>query len=117
MVQAAPTGDRLRYRNRISEKRLIIKLPDSYKLKPDEDRIMTGLRRSGAQFAMTSGELFDLPKKPELLSYLDYFFIDHRHRSGLLTALNGLKTSNPNLKPIGVKPRWRGFPAQRGLLL
>ena len=109
MVQAAPTGDWLRYRNRISEKRLIIKLPDSYKLKPGEDRIMTGLRRSGAQFAMTLGELGDLPKKPELLSYLDYVFIDHRHRSGFLTALNGLKTSNPNLKSIGVKPRGEDF--------
>ncbi len=109
VVQAAPTGDWLRYRNRISEKRLIIKLPDSYKLKPGEDRIMTGLRRSGAQFAMTLGELGDLPKKPELLSYLDYVFIDHRHRSGFLTALNGLKTSNPNLKSIGVKPRGEDF--------
>lgn len=109
VVQAAPTGDWLRYRSRIPEKHLIIKLPDSYKLKPGEDRLMTGLRRAGAQFAMTLGELGDLPKKPELLACLDYVFVDHRHRSGLMTAFNGLKTVNKGLKSIGVRPPGEDF--------
>ncbi|MGN0908137.1 MAG: hypothetical protein ACI4NA_00830 [Succinivibrio sp.] len=112
LVQAAPTGDWLRWRNRIPEKRLIIKLPDSYKLRPGEDRIMTGLRRAGAQFAMTLGELGDLPKKPDLLACLDYVFVDHRHRSGLMTAFNGLKTANKGLKSIGVKPYGEDFTLQ-----
>ena len=109
VVQAAPTGGWLRWRNRIPEKRLIIKLPDSYRLKPGEDRIMTGLRRAGAQFAMTLGELGDLPKKPDLMACLDYVFVDHRHRSGLMTAFNGLRTANKNLKSIGVRPPGEDF--------
>ncbi len=109
MVQAAPTADWLRYRDRISEKHLIIRLPDSYHLAEGEERVMLGLKRVGAEFAMTLGELGDLPKHPELLRCLDYVLIDHRNRSGLMTAFNGLKTVQKDLRSIGFKPYGQDF--------
>lgn len=103
MLRAVPTEDWIRYRNHIHEKYLIIRLPDGYSPTPDEERIMLGLRRAGAQFAMALGDMGSIPQNPELLECIDYVFIDHKHQHGLLTAYEGLKQKLPQLKNIGIK--------------
>lgn len=103
MLRAVPTEDWIRFRNHINEKYLIIRLPDGYTPTPDEERIMLGLRRAGAQFAMVLGDMGSVPQNHELLECIDYVFIDHKHQHGLLTAYEGLKQKLPRLKNIGFK--------------
>lgn len=103
MLRAVPSGDWLRYRNHIPENKLIIRLPDGFAPNHEQERIMLGMRRAGAQFAMSLGDMGTVPQNEALLDCIDYLFIANAQKDGLLTAFIGLKVKHPHMQNIGFK--------------
>ncbi|MBQ9273394.1 MAG: hypothetical protein IJ228_01155 [Succinivibrio sp.] len=88
---------------RYDPKKIVLRLPDSCKLEEGDAKAMLELKKMGMQFAAQVGVLGDLSHDPSLIAALDYILVDNHERQGLMTALNGLKQQNPNLKAVGFK--------------
>ncbi len=100
---APPANPFVRMSRHYDPKKMIICLPRSYRLEPDDVGNIKQLKLLGAQFAIFIDAMGDVGSHQDLLACLDYVFIDNRNYEGLMTAFRGLKTTVPNLKSIGFK--------------
>lgn len=108
-LRAVPTDDWIKYRDHISERFLIIRLPDGYKPSPTEERVMLGLRRNGAQFAISLVETGAIIENEELLKCVDYVLVDSDKYAEQMAIYTELKQKLSGLRNIGVKAFGQDF--------
>ncbi len=102
-LQAVPTDDWIKYKDHIPERYLIIRLPDAYKPNPAQERVMQGLRRNGAQYAISLHDMGAVIDNDELLKCIDYVLIDLAKYDEQMALFKELKKKQPEIKSIGVK--------------
>ncbi len=114
-LRAVPTDDWIKYRDHISERFLIIRIPDGYKPHPTEERVMLGLRRNGAQFAISLVDMDAIIQNEELFACIDYVLIDINKCDEQMALYTELKKKQPALKNIGVKALGQDFSQNEAL--